>query len=109
MTDKLSGIVLEGFGTGNIPDKSGELLPIVRRAFDAGVLVVVCSQCPEGAVSLGAYETSTPLKRAGAIGGSDMTTEAAVAKLYHLRSIGILAREAEQFMKADIAGELTES
>ena len=107
MTDKLSGIVLEGFGTGNIPDKSGELLPIVRRAFDAGVLVVVCSQCPEGSVSLGAYETSTPLKRAGAIGGSDMTTEAAVAKLYHLRSIGIPHADADSFMKRDLAGELT--
>lgn len=107
MTDKLSGIVLEGFGTGNIPDKSGELLPIVKKAFDAGTLVVVCSQCPEGAVSLGAYETSTPLKRAGAIGGSDMTTEAAVAKLYHLRSLGIATADAERFMAADIAGELT--
>ena len=108
MTDKLSGIVLEGFGTGNIPDKSGELLPIIRKAFDAGTLVVVSSQCPEGAVSLGAYETSTPLKRAGAIGGSDMTTEAAVAKLYHLRSLGIPTPDAAEFIRTNIAGELTE-
>ena len=109
MTDKLSGIVLEGFGTGNIPDKKGELLPIVRRAFDAGVVVVVCSQCPCGTVSLGAYETSTPLKRAGAVSGSDMTTEAAVAKLYHLRSLGITGEEIHTFMLKNICGELTEN
>ena len=108
MTDKLSGIVLEGFGTGNIPDKKGELLPIVKRAFDAGVVVVVCSQCPEGAVSLGAYETSTPLLRAGAVSGSDMTTEAAVAKLYHLRSLKISVEKIQSFMLKNISGELTE-
>ncbi len=108
MTDKLSGIVLEGFGTGNIPDKKGELLPIVKRAFDAGVVVVVCSQCPEGAVSLGAYETSTPLLRAGAISGSDMTTEAAVAKLYHLCSMNTQHSEIRAFMCKSISGELTE-
>ncbi len=109
MTDKLSGIVLEGFGAGNIPDKKGELLPIVKRAFDAGVVVIVCSQCPEGAVSLGTYETSTPLKRAGAVSGSDMTTEAAVAKLYHLRSLGILGAQIQSFMLKNICGELTEN
>ena len=109
MTDKLSGIVLEGFGTGNIPDKKGELLPIVKRAFDAGVVVVVCSQCPCGAVSLGAYETSTPLLRAGAVSGSDMTTEAAVAKLYHLRSLGVSGTEIQAFMLKNVCGELTEN
>ena len=109
MTDKLSGIVLEGFGTGNIPDRKGELLPIVKRAFDAGVVVVVCSQCPQGAVSLGAYETSTPLKRAGAISGSDMTTEAAVAKLYHLRSSNVPDEQIQSFMLRNISGELTEN
>lgn len=109
MTDKLSGIVLEGFGTGNIPDKKGELLPIVKRAFDAGVVVVVCSQCPEGTVSLGTYETSTPLLRAGAISGCDMTTEAAVAKLYHLYSMNIPKDEISSFMQKNISGELTEN
>ena len=88
MTEKLSGIVLETFGAGNIPSGGGRLLPIIKKAFAAGTVITVCSQCPTGTVTLGAYETSASLKSAGAVSGKDMTTEAAVAKLYHLFSRG---------------------
>lgn len=107
MTEKLSGIVLETFGTGNIPDSRGQLLPIVERAFCAGVTVVVTSQCPAGTVSLGAYETSSSLLRAGALGGADMTTEAAVAKLYYALSVAKERDSVRALIEACIAGELT--
>ena len=87
MTEKLHGIVLETFGSGNIPSGGDELLPIIKKAFASGSVVAVCSQCPIGTVTLGAYETSSSLKSAGAVSGKDMTTEAAVAKLYHLFSL----------------------
>ncbi len=108
MTDKLSGVVLETFGAGNIPSGGGELIPIIRRAFSAGSVVTVCSQCPSGTVSLGAYKTSTALKEAGAVSGRDMTTEAAVAKLYHLFSLGLSKSEIKRKMEENIVGELTE-
>ena len=82
MTEKLRGIVIETFGAGNIPGDGNALLPIIRKAFQNGTVLTVCSQCPQGAVSLGTYETSSALKKAGAVSGLDMTTEAAVAKLY---------------------------
>lgn len=107
MTEKLSGIVLETFGAGNIPGGGGELLPIIKKAFHSGSVITVCSQCPMGTVSLGAYETSASLKGAGAVSGKDMTTEAAVAKLYHLFSIGISKNEIKRLMEKNIAGELT--
>ena len=109
MTEKLSGIVLETFGAGNIPGGGEKLLPIIKKAFKAGSVITVCSQCPAGTVSLGTYETSSQLKAAGAVSGKDMTTEAAVAKLYHLFSLGISKDEIKQLMEKDIAGELTES
>ena len=37
-----------------------------------------------------------------------MTTEASVAKLYHLFSLGISKDEIKRLMETDIAGELTE-
>ncbi len=107
MTEKLSGIVLEGFGAGNIPASGGDLPTIVRRAFNAGSVVTVISQCPAGSVTLGAYETSSPLKTAGAVSGADMTTEAAVAKLYHLFSLGLSKEEIKEGMHRSLAGELT--
>ena len=107
MTEKLSGIVLETFGSGNIPSGGDELLPIIKKAFASGSVVAVCSQCPIGTVTLGAYETSSSLKSAGAVSGKDMTTEAAVAKLYHLFSLELPKEEIKRLMEKNIAGELT--
>lgn len=107
MTEKLSGIVLETFGAGNIPGGGDELLPIIKKAFASGSVITVCSQCPSGTVTLGAYETSASLKGAGAVSGKDMTTEAAVAKLYHLFSLGLSKGEIKRLMEKNIAGELT--
>ena len=109
MTEKLSGIVLETFGTGNIPMGNGELLPIIKKAFLSGAIVTVCSQCQSGTVSLGAYETSSELLRAGAVSGTDMTTEAAVAKLYYLFSLGISGDEIKRLMEKNLVGELTDT
>ena len=107
MTEKLSGIVLETFGAGNIPMGDGDLLPIIKKAFSAGSVITVCSQCPSGTVALGAYETSSQLKTAGAVSGRDMTTEAAVAKLYHLFSLGIAKSEVKTMMEKNLSGELS--
>ncbi len=107
MTEKLSGIVLETFGAGNIPSDGGALIPIISRAFGSGSVITVCSQCPSGTVSLGAYETSSALKSAGAVSGFDMTTEAAVAKLYYLFSLGIEIDEIKLRMEENLRGEIT--
>ena len=107
MTEKLSGIVLETFGAGNIPSEGGALIPIISRAFELGSVVTVCSQCPAGTVSLGAYETSSALKSAGAVSGFDMTTEAAVAKLYYLFSLGLSVEEIKIKMEQNLRGEIT--
>lgn len=107
MTEKLSGIVLETFGAGNIPGSGDALLPIIKKAFASGTVITVCSQCPAGTVTLGAYETSASLKAAGAVSGRDMTTEAAVAKLYYLFSLGVSKDEIKQMMETDLCGELS--
>lgn len=108
MTDSLRGIVLEAFGAGNIPGAADAILPIVRKAHENGTVLVICSQCLKGAVSLGTYETSSALKKAGAVCAGDMTTEAAVAKLYYLFSCGYDADAVKQKMEEDLAGERSE-
>ncbi len=107
MTEKLSGIVLETFGAGNIPGGGGALIPIIKHAFECGSIITVCSQCPSGSVSLGAYEASSALKSAGAVSGLDMTTEAAVAKLYYLFSLGYGTELIKENMEKNLRGELT--
>ena len=107
MTKSLRGIVLETFGAGNIPGSADAILPIVKKAYENGTVLVICSQCLKGSVSLGAYETSVALKNAGAVCGFDMTTEAAVSKLYYLFSCGYDVQTVKQKMEEDIAGEIT--
>ena len=106
MTENLRGIVIETFGAGNIPMGGGALLPIIRRAFENGTVVTVCSQCPQGTVLLGAYETSSDLARSGAVSGHDMTTEAAVAKLYYLFSRGGDKETVKAEMERSLRGEM---
>lgn len=101
------GIVIETFGAGNIPGRTDALLPIIRRASDNGTIIIVCSQCPHGTVSLGAYETSSALKAAGAVSGYDITTEAAVAKLYYLFSRGLSRDEIRARMEKSLRGEIS--
>ena len=103
----LSGVILETFGTGNVPGVDGELLPLIKSAFRAGTVVTVCSQCPTGGVLLGAYQSGDALKKAGAVSGLDMTTEAAVTKLYALFSRGYTPAQVKERMGKNMAGELT--
>jgi len=107
MTEKLKGIVVETFGAGNIPGSGTALLPILQKAKESGTVIVVCSQCPQGTVSLGTYEASAPLRRAGAVSGYDLTTEAAVAKLYYLLSKGLTTDEVKKQMEMNLRGEIT--
>ena len=107
MTERLKGIVIETFGAGNIPGHADSLLPIIQKASDNGTVIVVCSQCPHGTVSLGAYETSSTLKEAGAVSGYDITTEAAVAKLYYLFSRGLSRDDIRVRMERSMRGEIT--
>ena len=56
---------------------------------------------------LGAYETSAALKKAGAVSGYDITTEAAVAKLYYLFSTGLSGDEIRKRMEQNLRGEIS--
>ncbi|MCQ2400955.1 MAG: asparaginase [Lachnospiraceae bacterium] len=108
MTEQLKGVVLETFGAGNIPQQGGgKLLPIIEKAYSNGTVLTVCSQCPQGTVSLGTYETSSALKKVGAVSGKDMTTEAAVAKLYYLFSKGYDKEKIKTLMGQDMRGEMS--
>lgn len=72
------GLVLEGYGTGNVPLS---LQPALEEARAKAVPVVVVSQCLRGFVDLGVYEGGAMAASAGVISAKDMTVEAALAKL----------------------------
>ena len=103
----IRGLVLEAYGAGTVPDADAALLDALAEGAARGVIVVVVSQCVDGRVDLGAYATSAPLVAAGAVGGLDMTTEAAYAKLVVLLSEGHDMSTVRSLLTSDLAGELT--
>lgn len=73
---KYKGIVLEGYGDGNV---SSNLVPVLKRLAKTK-LIVLASQCTYGKASH-KYEGGVALMRSGAISAGDMTKEAALVKL----------------------------
>lgn len=103
------GMVFEAFGAGNVPRLSRSLIPVIEAARGLDVPVVIVSQCPRGAVDLGAYEGSAAAEAAGAIGAGDMTAEAALAKLMVVlgRATGARVQAARDAFAVSLVGEMT--
>ena len=79
----LKGIILETFGSGNAPTDSW-FIEILKSAIDKGIIIFNVTQCLGGKVLQGRYATSQQLADIGIVGGSNITTEAAVTKMMFL-------------------------
>lgn len=78
---KYRGIVIEAFGAGGINFIRRDLIAKLEMAVEAGISVVVCSQCLYEHSNLSIYQPGQKALRHGVIQGYDMTSEACVAKL----------------------------
>lgn len=99
------GLVLEAYGTGNLPNLDGSLIPILEEARAASIPVVLVSQCFRGFVALDRYDGGAAAQAAGAISGGDMTVEAALAKM--MVGLGRFGPGAAltSYLTASVAGE----
>lgn len=105
----LLALVLESYGVGNGPALDTDLLRVIREATDAGIVVVSCTQCQHGRVSQSDYTVGTAFQQAGVTSGSDMTIEAALAKLQYLFTHYSDVDEIKKLIGQNIVGELTPS
>ena len=105
--DSVEGIVLETFGAGNAPT-AGWFVSAVSEAVEAGKIVLNVTQCPDGEVSMGLYETGLSLQRAGVLCGHDITTEAAVAKMMYVLGIERDRSRRIALLNESVCGEFTE-
>ncbi len=104
----LKGLVLEAFGSGNMPvAEDNGLMRFLEHAGNCGTAVVVCTQCLCGSARPGKYAVSEKLRDKGIISGQDMTVEAAVAKLYALLTAGLAGDPLRREMEESLCGELT--
>ncbi|WP_088323922.1 asparaginase [Polaribacter tangerinus] len=102
----LKGVVLETYGAGNAPNEQW-FLTLLKNAIKKGIKIINVTQCSGGSVILGHYDTSVGLKEIGVIGGLDITTETAIAKLMYLLSENLSDDEFSSYFNKSMRGELT--
>ena len=99
------GIVIEAFGLGGV-NVLNQGLTGIRRAVEAGVTVVVTTQCLYDSANLQVYQVGTKLLELGVIQGRDMTSEAAMTKLMWALGQGMEQQEIRELFTVSLAGEI---
>ena len=105
-TPNLKAIVMRTFGSGNAP-QSPWLLSALKEGTRNGKVIVNISQCMQGKVERGRYDTGYHLQEAGVVSGYDSTVESAVTKLMFLQSHYDDPDLVRRMMNRSIRGEIT--
>ena len=98
--------IIETYGSGNALSKDW-FLDIVREAAATGKILLNVTQCESGTVNMDLYATGATLKHAGVLSGSDITTEAALGKLFSLMGRSDNDSWVKTMLEKDLCGEIT--
>ena len=102
---KSKGVVIAGSGLGHV---NSNMVPLIKEATDAGIIVVVTSQCLNGRTNLNVYNTGRDMLAAGAITVWDMLPETAYAKLMWALANTSSVEAAKVVMQTPLAGEMSD-
>lgn len=101
------GVIIEGFGLGGVPTQGRNLLPKIIELIEAGIAVVITTQCLEEGGDLTLYEVGRRVAREQIISSKDMNKEAIVAKLMWVLGKTTDLKEIKEMMETSIAEDIT--
>jgi len=104
--DNTRAVIIETYGSGNAISRPW-FTRIVKQACDSGRILVNVTQCLAGDVNMDIYATGRALKDAGVVSGCDMTTEGALAKLFHLMGEHADNEKVKALLSENLRGEMT--
>lgn len=102
----IKAVLLETFGSGNAGTQKW-FIDALKKAIGKGVIILNVTQCNAGKVEQGKYATSAQFKKIGIIGSSDITSEAAVAKLMFVLGATSDKEQVGKLLSTDLRGEMT--
>jgi len=102
----VKAVVLHSFGAGNAPTDDW-FITLLKQAIQKGIIIYNVTQCPEGHVIQGKYETSSTLQKIGVISGDDITLEAAITKLMFLLGQKLPIAKIKTQLAQNLRGEIT--
>lgn len=105
-TKGIHAVILETYGSGNALTQKWFLF-LLSKAISNNIVVYNVTQCKAGGVDMEKYENGLALKKIGVVSGSDITYEAAVAKLMFLLGKGYRGTHLANELAKSIAGEIT--
>ncbi len=97
------GIVVRGYGPGDVPYT---FLPVLHRAQELGVPVIVMSQCLEGATAMHMNDVGAQALTLGVIQAYDMSLECIIAKLMWLVHHEHNTKKIKKMMHKNYCGEI---
>ncbi|MBQ7144086.1 MAG: asparaginase [Oscillospiraceae bacterium] len=100
------GLLIEAFGAGGLHFIRRNLVEELRRVTQAGMCVVVSSQCLYESSDFRLYQTGQKVLEQGAIEARDMTTEAAITKLMWALGQTDSVDEVRRLFSQSLAGEM---
>ena len=100
-------VIMETYGSGNAISKPW-FTDIVSEACGKGKIILNVTQCQAGEVDMDIYATGKTLKAAGVISGRDITTEAALGKLFCLMGKFPDNKTVKELLESNLRGEISE-
>ncbi len=100
------GVVIEGTGLGHV---ASDWVKTIKSATDAGIPVIITSQCIRGRICDRVYDTGRDMLAAGGIEGGDALAEVTLVKLMWALANTSSIEEAKALMEIPLAGEASAS